>query len=251
MKAGETAHYIVRDNDHIAAPRRDTGYRSRHLVFKFCDPDGSDDFNRHFVEVQFRTRLQHYWATAVEAVGLVRGEDLKGGNGNPDWLRLFLLMAGEMAEDEGTAGVPGVSEERKERQRELLELDGRLGALRALGSYNQAIQNIESYVGSAPYYLIQYDTARMEVRVRPFSAASVGSEQYANAERDMNLNTVFVEVDKVADLRKAYPNYFLDVEAFTERLKQALGPRPPNKGDLPRVGRWFEDWKNWRASRGR
>lgn len=247
-EAGESAHVIVRDNDHIASPRADTGYRSRHLVFKFCDPDGSQDFNRHFVEVQFRTRLQHYWATAVEAVGLVRAEDLKSGNGNADWLRLFQLMAGEMAADEDTAPVPNVSVEPAERRKELIELDGRLGAVRALASYNRAIRNLESYGGYAPYYLIQYDTARMEVSVRPFAAASVGSEQYANAERDLNLNTVFVEVDKVADLRKAYPNYFLDVEAFTERLRQALGPPPSKRTELPKAS-WLEGWNNWRASR--
>jgi hypothetical protein len=39
-------------------------------------------------------------------------------------------------------------------------------------------------------------------------------------------NTVSVEVDRVADLRRAYPNYFLDVSEFTDRLRHALGVAP-------------------------
>lgn len=219
-------------------------------MLKFSDPDGSEDFNRHFVEVQFRTRLQPYWATAVEAVGLVRGEDLKGGTGSADWLRLFQLMAGEMAENEDTAPVPNVSIEPSERREELNDLNRRLSAQRTLASYNRAIRLMESQVGSAPYYLIQYDTIRREVSVRPFRAATVGSAQYADAERDARLNTVFVEVDRVADLRMAYPNYFLDVETFAERLKRALAPPQPSKGaNRPRAGQWYDDWKSWRERR--
>ncbi|MEO6387850.1 MAG: RelA/SpoT domain-containing protein [Croceibacterium sp.] len=247
---GDTPHAIVRDDDRIALPRHDTGYRGRHLTLKFNELHGRSDFDRHFIEVQFRTRLQHYWATAVEAVGLVRGEDLKGGGGNADWLRLFQLMAGEMAEDEGTAPVPSVSVEAPERRQELIDLNGRLGALRALAGYNSAIRHMEGFIGSAPYYLIQYDSIRREVNVRPFRAARLGSEQYADAERNTQINTVFVEVDKVADLREAYPNYFLDVEAFTARLRRTISPPPPPKaGRNLRAGRLFEDWKSWRERR--
>ena len=88
----------------------------------------------------------------------------------------------------------------------------------------------------------------MEVSVRPFRAANVGSDQYANAEQDVNLNTVFVEVDRVADLRQAYPNYFLDVEAFAARLKLAIEPpEPPVR--LPKMGTLWDDWKSWREKR--
>lgn len=74
------------------------------------------------MEIQLRTLLQHSWATAVEAVGLLRREDLKGGRGDPDWLRLFQIMASEMAEDEGAPPVPGVSQEGSSRREELNHL---------------------------------------------------------------------------------------------------------------------------------
>jgi hypothetical protein len=244
--SGDSHHTIIRDDDHIGAPQA-TGYRSRHLILKFVDPDGEQGFNRHFIEVQFRTRKQHSWATAVEAVGLVRGEDLKGGNGDADWLRLFQLMAGEMADDEETSPVPYVSSSQSERRRELVDLNGRLNALQTLDSYNRAIKHTENYYRfTAPYYLIQYDIAKKEVKVRPFRAASTGSEQYASAERDSNINTVLVEVDKVADLREAYPNYFLDVGAFTDRLRRALIDARQR-----RINDWLTNWiENSRGGAG-
>lgn len=243
-------HAIVRDNDHIRFPRSETGYRSRHLIFKFADPQGNARFNRHFVEVQLRTQMQHNWATAVEAVGLVRGEDLKGGSGDAGWLRLFHLMAGYMAEIEGTQSVPGVPEDSDEYRRELRDVAARLNALQILDSYNRAIQYIETYSGVASYYLIQYDIARRDVRVQPFNAASASSEQYARDESNTALNTVMVEVDRVTDLRHAYPNYFLDVEAFTSQLRLATDPRLTMErgrdSAAPNRLRWFEDWKSWR-----
>jgi hypothetical protein len=48
-------------------------------------------------------------------------------------------------------------------------------------------------------------------------------DQYANAERrKTSITTVLVEVDKVENLREAYPNYFLDVRLFTQNVLSAL-----------------------------
>jgi hypothetical protein len=38
------------------------------------------------------------------------------------------------------------------------------------------------------------------------------------------VSTVLVEVDRVEDLKTAYPNYFLDVSLFIDHLNEALDP---------------------------
>lgn len=235
---GLSRYRVLDDDDHVAAPKA-SGYRSRHLILKFED-EAHPGFDRHFVEVQLRTLLQHSWATAVEAVGLVRGEDLKGGRGSPDWLRLFQIMAGEMAEDEGAPPVPGVSQDRALRRDELNHLNSSIGAVKMLESYNQAIKYTETLkTTSADYYLIQFDTQRMSVDVAPFRSSRAGAEGYASAQLDPRFNSVLVEVDRVADLREAYPNYFLDVGAFTRRLRRALHKEAAGKHfDAD----WFKDW---------
>ena len=67
------------------------------MVFKFSGTGQEEVYNGRRVEIQIRTRLQHSWATAVEALELFRRENLKGGEGSPNWLRLFKLMSAEFA----------------------------------------------------------------------------------------------------------------------------------------------------------
>lgn len=235
---GGSRYAIVRDDDYIATPRHTTGYRSRHLVLKFCDIDGVEGFDRHFVELQLRTFKQHAWSTAVEAIGLIRNEDLKGGTGDKNWLRLFQIMASEFAEDEKRPLVEGVSSNTNERREELSEINREIGALQVLESCNRAIKITENYARtSAPYYLIEYNISEKSVKVSPFTAAISGSKKYNSSEIDVNTNSVFVEVDRVSDLRAAYPNYFLDVGAFAKRLRQALKGHPGST-----FSNWLSEW---------
>jgi ppGpp synthetase/RelA/SpoT-type nucleotidyltranferase len=96
-------HVLTDEKDYIKSPKRD-GYRSRHLVFDFVGFGGALEFGGRRIEVQIRTELQHAWATAVEAVGLIRGEYLKNNQGNGEWLRLMKLMSSEIAMAESLSG---------------------------------------------------------------------------------------------------------------------------------------------------
>ena len=49
-----------------------------------------DTYNKNmFIEVQFRTKLQHMWATAVEMMGIYTNSNLKSSQGDYDILRFF------------------------------------------------------------------------------------------------------------------------------------------------------------------
>jgi ppGpp synthetase/RelA/SpoT-type nucleotidyltranferase len=75
-------HALHREYPYIQEPK-DDGYRCHHMVFKFRGKGDESYYNDRRLEIQIRTRLQHAWATAVEAIGLFRGEDIKGGGGGP------------------------------------------------------------------------------------------------------------------------------------------------------------------------
>jgi len=118
-RAGFCANKLRTDTSYIENPRP-TGYRSHHFVFEYVPLlDEQWAYEGRRIELQLRTRLQHAWATAVEAVGLVRREDLKAGEGNSEWLRFFELVASEFAEFESSPPVPGAPSQ-KDRQREIL-----------------------------------------------------------------------------------------------------------------------------------
>jgi Region found in RelA / SpoT proteins len=116
-----SCHVIHREDPYINSPKPD-GYRCHHIVYKFQGVSEEEVFNGRRVEIQVRTRLQHSWATAVETVGLFRQENMKGGLGNQDWLRLFKLMSAEFAVEEGCPEPPEVSGG-DARIREIIQLE--------------------------------------------------------------------------------------------------------------------------------
>ena len=243
-------HALHKPYDYVTAPR-DTGYRCYHLVYKFegRDDEEREGFKHHYVELQLRTQLQHAWATAVEAVGLVRNEDLKHGRGDADWLRFFNLMSSEFAHEEGCPHVPGTPEDEKERRKEIKELDGKLDAIKSLDGFRRIIEKTARAEASrGTIFLIQYDPSLEQVSIKTVPNFKKGSYQLGTAEqlesgKGRRIETVLVEVDAASDLRTAYPNYFLDVGTFVERVRRIVSP-PHSRTVILR------DWFEWRRIKG-
>ncbi|MCZ8041675.1 MAG: RelA/SpoT domain-containing protein [Beijerinckiaceae bacterium] len=237
---GESCRHTIFDpNDYIAEPKPG-GYRSHHLKLKFVGEGKVEHYTGRRIEVQIRTRLQHTWATAVEAVGLIRGEDLKGGTGDTDWLRLFELMSSEFAEFEGCVPVPGAPVGR-DRRREIHHLERTLGAAATLDSLSQAFKAAERHVfdRDTKYFLIKYDLETKEVTVRAYNEPIEGIKSYESEEikslierKKPSFDTVLVEIDKVKNLQDAYPNYFGDVHLFKRQLRRISKARDADEFQL-------------------
>lgn len=257
-RQGGSKHTINNEDNYILTPKTD-GYRSHHLILNFRGDGEQDAYNRLTVELQVRSRLQHVWATAVEAVGLIRHESLKNGRGSVDWLRFFQLMSAEFSEHEGGGAVPGTPSSMVERRREIRELAKLLDAVTVLDSYRVAIDMSEKWdiePGFDRYFLLQFDYDTRQVSVEPFHEYALGSERYIEEEsRHAARNTVLVEVDAIADLRRAFPNYFLDVTVLNARLNEVIhnlpladdARAPAGAADRPALPK--QDWeflKNWR-----
>lgn len=241
-----TVHQVQRQRDYITEPRP-SGYRSHHIVLKFQSGDLAN--HGRFVEVQLRTQLQHAWATALEAVGLVRGEDLKAGEGNAAWLRFFALMSGEIAQREGCATPCGVPSDCADRRREIKDAVKALKAIDTLDSYRRAIHASTSFnsIGAGGMFIIKYDPNSRSVAVDRTSKAP--SDSYRRAEEtSKGIETVLVEVDRAADLRAAYPNYYLDVDDFLAATRDALWDVPMVSSDVPNASpaQQSQHFRGWR-----
>ena len=257
----ETSNEVFREYPYIQEMKQD-GYRSHHMVLKYRGVGDEAVYQGRRVEVQVRTQLQHSWATAVEAVGLYRREDLKAGRGDPSWLRLFRLMSEEFALEEGCS--PACNE----RILEITELERKLDAVENLERLSQAFSYSESYSfdpkDKPDYFQIEYDRAVGRVHIRPFfgpiyATMSYDAAEVKNAESGSgDTKIVLVEVDEIENLRAAYPNYFGDVQKFKSKLRDAAGhhealdysvppqeriPRKPQrKYDLS----WLRGYKRWK-----
>ena len=236
---------VFKESDYISKPKAD-GYRSHHVIFCFRQRKPTP-FDDRRIELQVRTHLQHSWATTVEAVGLYRGEELKSQKGDKNWLRLFALMSAEFAEAEKCATVPGTPDP-KERKNEIRKLAKSLDALNVLEAVTKGFQGTDIPLarGYKPsHYLIRYDHSSKTVHVEPYNKADKATDSYEKAEEDQRAGdqndvVVLVEVDKIKDLKVAYPNYFGDVDLFQRQLRQiVLGGaaveyvRPPRQTRKP------------------
>lgn len=165
-------HDLWREDPYIDKPK-DDGYRSHHLRFKFRGRGSLSIHDGRRIEVQVRTRLQHSWATAVEAVGLFRGEDLKGNHGSPEWLRLFKLMSAEFAVAEQCPEPPDVPPHHQ-RVAEINRLDKLLKASTMLENLSYAVRGTDINIAPSTkprYYLIKFDNATKQVEVEPYFLA--------------------------------------------------------------------------------
>lgn len=258
-------HKLHNQRPYIDQPKQG-GYRSHHMIYKFQGNGDDAVFNDRRIEIQIRTRLQHTWATAVEAVGTFRRENMKGGEGDADWLRLFELMSAEFALIERcpvSVSVPN----HETRVNEIRWLNDKLEAVQTLESMRHAVRYTNAYVQASTkpeFYRIEFDRTARQVTVKPHFAPKDGLveqhrvEQSAELSGNRDINTVFVAADTIEDLKEGYPNYFGDVQLFNKNLRdivegkdvseytmpsQIAVPAPPNEEpDLS----WFRARKRWK-----
>lgn len=227
LRAG-IRHEVRHEDNYIAEPK-DDGYRSHHLILSFKAKNSEEEkFEGRRIELQVRTRLQHAWATTVEAVGLFRGEALKNHQGSPEWLRLFALISAEFAEAEASP-LPPQSLQKYERIAEIRRLEAELNALSVMDQIRIGMHGTDIPFDPAyrpTHFLIRFDHASQRARVEPYRVAQQAANSYDRAEvldsqRGGNSETVvLVEVDKIENLKAAYPNYFGDVQEFRRQLVQ-------------------------------
>lgn len=255
-------HSFRQEWTYIDQPK-DDGYRSHHIVFHF-QPRRKDQepYEGRRIELQIRTRLQHSWATAIEAVGLFNGIDLKHHKGSEEWLRLFQLMSAEFAHVEGCPIGPGVPE-RRLRIEEIKDLNGRLGAANVLQNIRSATHYAESFVFERGKYFVIVYKPDHTVEVENFDSPIQVSARLAMYERQAEdgvsgSKAVVVEVDKVENLVRTYPNYFGDVSLFLNNLlritkgqdareyslspQQVVRPRPQEIPDPRLLVRRYTRW---------
>ena len=222
-------HRQVHYDDYIKYPR-DTGYRGIHLIYRYFS-DKNPVYNKQKVELQFRTRLQHAWATAVETVGTFKQQALKSGVGDEQWLRFFTLMGAALAAKEKTASVPGTPTNRHELVRELRHYVDELDVIGHLNSYRLILDAVPNPVFRRfPYFLLELKPQTGRLRVTPYTRRDGGraSLEYIKAEGQQQLlpleerDSVLVSVDSMKALRTAYPNYFADTRRFVNEITAAL-----------------------------
>jgi ppGpp synthetase/RelA/SpoT-type nucleotidyltranferase len=223
---------LAKKYDYIAHPKP-SGYRGIHLVYKYMsDRPRFAPYNNLKIEIQLRSRLQHAWATAVETVDAYTGQALKSNVGEKDWKRFFAVMATIIALDEGRPPIPDTPTSAPELRAELthfkahVTLIGSL-ALATIVSDRDALKKAPSKLRNADLYILELNVQNRSVRVHGFMKTELPAAQQAYLDLEKQntpaqILTVMVAADSVNALKKAYPNYFLDIRTFVGFLTNFL-----------------------------
>nr|DAJ86228.1 MAG TPA: hypothetical protein [Bacteriophage sp.]DAQ62243.1 MAG TPA: hypothetical protein [Caudoviricetes sp.] len=225
-KSSRIRHILKREYDYIANPKK-SGYRSYHMVYQFHS-DSKDTYNKNmFIEIQFRTKLQHMWATAVEMMGIYTKSNLKSSQGDQDILRFFTLVSSLFAIEEKMPICPNTSDFADELISEIKSLDKKNNIISTLSGLNVSIKHASKIYNQKDknlYYILLLNYEEMTVNVKPFKSSNLetATKLYERIEQESDLNVVLVSASSFETLRLAYPNYFADISYFVKKLRTVI-----------------------------
>lgn len=138
-------------------------------------------------------------------------------------------MSAAIAEREKRQTVPGTPELKKNRKAELIELEHSEQVITKLTGWNTAMHHptIADDHESAAFLLelnigtrtLKMGTYRQDKML--FAHADYLAREKAT-EHDPNIQVVLVSADSVANLKRAYPNFYVDTTVFIKAIEQEI-----------------------------
>lgn len=202
-----------------------TGYRGIHDVYRHY-PRTHRRLGKQrrpwdglMVEVQYRTRAQHAWATAVEISDIIDGERTKFDLSRSDRGDFFALASEIVArEHEGfNKAFPHLTT--NELRIQLQELEDRLNLMQRLEKLKQ-FEDEDKLQTHNVLNIRKTPDGKGRLEVLPFQTAAEAIARASDLESDEDsLNAVYVRADNPLQLRSAYRNYFNDPIDFVKLLK--------------------------------
>lgn len=228
---GDLKHKRVGVKDYIERPKKD-GYRSFHAIYKYSsDKPGKKIYNGLLVEIQLRSKLQHLWATAIETVDFFTRQAIKSSEGEQEWIVFFKLVSSAFAKMENCTPVPDTPTDEKELYAQIRKKEEELKVTDKMKHWAAAVKHFSEEVKTSPkaqFFLLELDVLGEKLTYRAYTRKQEKKAimDYAAAEKRTKdrkeYDVVLVGVDTIPDLKKAYPNYFVDTGEFLENLQKIV-----------------------------
>lgn len=224
IKKSQWKHRFKEAYDYIATPKED-GYRCYHLVYSYRS-NKNDKYNGLYIEIQIRTRFQHLWATAVETLDEIDGDSLKIGRGKEESKRFFVLASAllQLYEKSGYS-VEAVRTDPIVREMQEFEAQHKIiNRLSAVKATEGIVFSAED--GTQGYFLLISNARNQQTEIRfyPQSDIEKATNDYDTKEssRQAYEDVVLVSTTSIETLKKAYPNYFSNIDEFVTLMNQFI-----------------------------
>ena len=225
-------HELRPNRDYINNPRDADGYRSLHLIFRYQKNAGPKEYNGLLLELQLRTKLQHYWATAVETLETFLKQPIKSRKRNPEseWVDFFRVVSSAFAHIENLPLVPRYSKLSKEETfLRVAVMNDKLHVLDQLKSFRLvADMVIKRKDKKAVYHIILLNHEKRTGQLFSYAEQYLSSakEMYAELESQAAngapIDSVLVSVTSISNLRRDYPSFFLDTRQFIDAVENQI-----------------------------
>lgn len=230
---GDIKHKKVNEKDYINNPKED-GYRSIHLIYRYkSDKEGKKEYNGLLVEVQIRSKLQHLWATAIETVDFFTRQAIKSNEGEKEWADFFRLVSSAFAMMEATPFVPNTPTDEKELYAQIKRKEEELNVVSKMNGWARAMQLFDQKIKAktkkkVKFFLLELDILGEKLIIKSYTKEGEqrAINEYSALEKrhsgNKEYDVVLVGAENSSDLRRAYPNYFVDTGEFLVYLQRIV-----------------------------
>lgn len=202
--------------DYIKKPKS-SGYRGIHDVYSYdVNSVSGSHLKGLLVEIQYRTIIQHAWATAVEVIGFITTSQPKFQKGDRRYQNAMALASEILARAfENTTG-PFPEKTNIDLVHEFLQTDTTLGLLNMLRGLNAADTAVTEKRNAI---LLFSEAGNLEIKTFRNSTEALSALFELEKEKP-ELDIVLVKADTSEDVRFAFKNYFSDAQDFIDLIEQ-------------------------------
>ena len=196
--------------DYIKRPKA-TGYRGIHDVYEYnVNSEVGKRLAGLYLEIQYRTLVQHAWATAVEVIGFITESQPKFQKGDSRYERAMALASEILARayEDSKGALPELSD--RDVVSQFLELDQKLGLLKTLRGLNAADKAVTEQRNAI---LIFSGSSALDVRTYRDSTDALRA-LFELERKYPDRDVVLVRADTSEEVRLAFKNYFSDARDF-------------------------------------
>jgi putative GTP pyrophosphokinase len=214
--------------NYIKRPKS-SGYRGIHDVYTYhVEPKkgraGEDQpWNGMLVEIQYRTAVQHAWATAVELAGLVTENNPKFDRGSEDFIEYFRVCSELLSRiyENNTSCFPLESD--ASILIRYIELEDRTHILRIFSELRRSESQIDLSKSSILIFRYDFDLFHKDqLEIRQFDSVNLAIQEYnkLEVELDSKADVVLVGSRSAESIKSAYRNYFSDAQEFVKLVSE-------------------------------
>lgn len=197
---------------------KNTGYRGIHDIYEYdVNSESGKCLAGLYIEIQYRTLVQHAWATAVEVVGFITESQPKFQKGDKRYEHEMALASEILSRAHEDLKGPFPNKSNREVLEEFLAIDKEISLLKTLRGLNQAKSEVSDKKNTI---LIFSD--RGELEIKSFRDAPDALRALFILEKQMpQHDIVLVRANSSEEVRLAFRNYFSDASEFIRLIDSA------------------------------